>query len=193
MGCDMKKYLLIIFIVLWAFPIAWAEGDWLEPGPATKYDWRHTNWFGLSGGTSNGGGISFQHWGEHNGFQATLLPVYVWNYSDDRLIMVVGGAYMSSLNQAPAQAAGSWGGTTSHFYWYAGGLLGLYNHIHHDHYQLYVASAGLGLDLNRRDARWTFKVGCGPYYLQKKNNSQFRFYPTFEIGWHFGVPQRVAP
>jgi len=115
---------------------------------------------------------------------------------------------MSSINKAKPSAAGEMGFTSTHFYWFAGAYAGIY--VDHDwvydsgtgkstadvsvRNSLIIGSAGLGLDLNRRDSRWTIKVGFGPYdYYDSYSGTELKFLPTIEIGWHFGVPQRKAP
>lgn len=166
--------------------------DWQAPTDPSRYDWRNTTWFGLSGGTITGPGLSMQHWGESQGYRITCLPAFTFDtYSPNRMLFL-GGAYMHSLNHPKAVVANHGGFTSTHFFWYAGGfgVAGV------DGKQSLLGgsvSGGLGMDLNRRDARWSLLLGLGPYYMKEGSEMLLRIYPSFELSWHFGAPRRITP
>lgn len=189
-----QKGLLWIWVLLFMAAWSWAATDWVAPVPDARYDWRNTTWFGASGGTITGPGVSVQHWGESAGYKVTCLPLAVHSASEDFMVLFLGGAYLQSINHPEAQTANRFGFTSVHFYWYAGGFGG-YAKEYDAGDPAYggALNAGFGVDLNRRDARWSWMVGLGPYYYKSKNTIELQIMPVLEFSYHFGSPKRVAP
>lgn len=189
--------LLISLMVSWALAAPHQSlekpADYQPPQTASHYDWRHTHWFGVSFGTTTGSGLSYRYWGKENGWQFTLLP---FASSDQDFLLATGMSRLFSLNHPPA-ASPSMGGFTGspHFYWYASTAHGYYqdNDMNESSY-LGTLAVGFGVDLNRRASRYTLMLGLGPYLGIHSGSDYFlRFFPTFEMSWHFGSPNRSTP
>lgn len=188
MGSKMKRLSTVILCSILLLGSLGLANDWQAPADPSRYDWRNTTWFGLSGGTITGPGLSMQHWGESQGYRITCLPIYTFDsYSSNRMLFL-GGAYMKSLNHPKASARF----ISAHFFWYAGGF-GVGGVDGEQSIAGGSVSGGIGMDLNRRDSRWSLLMGLGPYYMKDGSEMLLSIYPSFELSWHFGAPRRITP
>lgn len=195
----MRRILLYILLYI-LLPLQPAQAtlpaDYVAPQPASLYDWRNTHWFGGTGGTVSGTGLSYNYWGERHGWRFTLLPLIG---DSDYQLLVAGAARLFSLNTPPPCSAGPLGFTNRHYYWFLSSAHGFESRTDYedkdrgtDYGYLGTLSGGFGVDLNRRASRFSFLLGFGPY-LNLGDNTVLNFYPTFEFAWHFGAPHRISP
>lgn len=185
-----EKFLILLGLFA---ATTFAATDWVAPQKGSLYDWRNTTWFGGCAGTVTGPGISIEHWGENQGFRITALPIVEYRHQESNNVLFLGGAYLQSVNNPKATPASNYGFTTTNIFWYIGGFGGGGHESNGDWTRGGSVSGGFGIELNRRDARWSFLLGLGPYYMQTGNEFEMRIYPTFEVGWHFGAPRRISP
>lgn len=164
--------------------------DFRAPIAPALYDWRHTHWFGATGGTVTGAGLSYRYWGERHGWQLTLLPLI---YDDEGFLLVAGGARLFSLNAPPPAQAGPFGFTSRHYYWFLSTAHGALRDLGTTDY-LGSASVGVGMDLERRVSRFSLMLGIGPNVaVSGSGKLELHILPTLECGWHFGAPHRTSP
>lgn len=191
MDSSMKIFSALPFLLLLCVS-AIHGSDWEAPRSASLYDWRNTTWFGVSGGSITGPGLSVQHWGDAQGFRMTFLPMMEFNGDHPTRAFFAGGAYLHSINHPKPEAAGSFGFASTHFFWFGGGFMG-FSREQESQALGGSLSGGVGVEFNRRASRWTIMAGLGPYYMDSDTELILRFYPTLEVSWHFGSPQRSTP
>lgn len=168
-----------------------------------SYDWRNTTWWGGTIGNVTGTGLAVEHWGESMGYHLTgaFLTEGCNDESCDKAFSA-GAMLLFSLKKPEAAPVGDWGFSTFHPHWFiASGSLGSYNYESSEGTNvdyMTFASVGVGVNLNRRDSRFSLRLGIGPYinyvrnaYDTEKAEPTFKIYPTFEFSWLFGAPRRI--
>jgi len=162
-------------------------------------NWQNSHAIGFGAGLLTGVGMNYTYWGDNNGIQVTLIPVYTTdNYSTKKYLSVSVIGLHSLWASSPY--TGWFGTMTNNLHTYYGASL-FYDKTIDKQYvygnnetKRLTVGTGMAMDFNWSHIRW--KLGAGYTYSHKDetyldydnktiNNPQISFIPTAEINLQY--------